>query len=73
MGVAQVRVIPATGAERFAQFIFDKLDPFIKEETEGRVKITKVEFREHGKNSAMYEAASSNEKLETILSSLKDL
>jgi len=73
MGVAQVRVIPATGAERFAQFIFEKLDPFIKEETEGRVKITKVEFREHGKNSAMYEAASSNEKLETILSSLKDL
>jgi 6-pyruvoyltetrahydropterin/6-carboxytetrahydropterin synthase len=40
VGVAQVRVIPATGAERFAQFIFDKLDPFIKEETEGRVKIT---------------------------------
>ena len=72
-GVAQVRVIPATGAERFAQFIFEKLDPFIKEETEGRVKIVKVEFREHGKNSAMYEAASSNEKLETILSNLKDL
>ena len=73
MGVAQVRVIPATGAERFAQFIFEKLDPFIKEETEGRVKITKVEFREHGKNSAIYEAASSNEKLESILSNLKDL
>ena len=36
-------------------------------------KVTKVEFKEHGKNSAMYEAASSNEKLETILSSLKDL
>ena len=54
-GVAQVRVIPATGAEKFAQFIFEKLNPFICQETDGRVKITKVEFREHGKNSAIYE------------------
>ena len=54
-GVAQVRVVPATGAERFAQFIYDKINPFILEETEGRVKIAKVEFREHGKNSAIYE------------------
>jgi len=54
-GVAQVRIVPATGAERFAQYIYDKVNPFIVEETEGRVKITKVEFREHGKNSAIYE------------------
>ena len=54
-GVAQVRIVPATGAERFAQFIYDKVNPFISEETEGRVKISKVEFREHGKNSAIYE------------------
>ena len=54
-GVAQVRVIPATGGERFSQFIFDKLNPFIEAETEGRVKISKVEFREHAKNTATYE------------------
>ena len=72
-GAAQVRVIPATGAERFAQFIFEKLNPFIKEETEGRVKVIRVEFREHGKNSAMYEEASSNEKLETVLKTLSSL
>ena len=54
-GVAQVRVVPATGAERFSQFIYDKINPFIEEETEGRVKITRVEFKEHGKNSAIYE------------------
>ena len=54
-GIAQVRVVPATGAERFAQFVYDKLNPFIVEETEGRVKVSKVEFREHGKNSAIYE------------------
>jgi 6-pyruvoyltetrahydropterin/6-carboxytetrahydropterin synthase len=54
--VAQVRIIPATGAERFAEFIFQKLNYFIKEETKGRVKVVKVEFREHEKNSAIYEA-----------------
>ena len=54
-GIAQVRVVPATGAEKFSQFIYEKLSPFIETETEGRVKIIKVEFREHGKNSAIYE------------------
>ena len=72
-GAAQVRVIPAVGAEKFSQFIYDKVNPFIQEETNGRVKIIRVEFREHGKNSAIYEPSSSNEKLETILSNLKDL
>ena len=43
-GVAQVRIVPATGAERFAKFIFDKVAPFIYTETEGRVKVTRVEF-----------------------------
>ena len=56
-GVAQVRLVPATGAERFAKFIFDKVAPFIYTETEGRVKVTRVEFREHAKNSAIYEEA----------------
>ncbi len=50
----EVRVVPATGAERFAQFIFEKIDSFVKEETEGRVKVLKVEFMEHGKNSAIF-------------------
>ena len=56
-GVAQVRIVPATGAERFAKFIFDKVAPFIYTETEGRVQVTRVEFREHAKNSAIYEEA----------------
>ena len=54
-GIAQVRIIPATGAERFAKFIFDKLNPFIQEETNSRVKVAKVEFMEHNKNTAIYE------------------
>ena len=54
-GTIQLRVIPAVGAEKFAEFLYDKVNPFIVEETEGRVKIAKVEFREHGKNTAIYE------------------
>ena len=53
-GVAQVRVIPATGAEKFAEYIYNKLNKFVDTETEGRVKVTKVKFMEHGKNAAYY-------------------
>ena len=53
-GVAQVRIIPATGAEKFAEYIYNKLNEFVKTETEGRVKVTKVKFMEHGKNAAYY-------------------
>ena len=53
-GVAQVRVIPATGAEKFAEYIYTKLNDFVQIETEGRVKVTKVKFMEHGKNAACY-------------------
>ena len=53
-GVAQVRVVPATGAERFAEYIYNKINKFVQEETDGRVKVMKVEFMEHGKNSAIY-------------------
>ena len=53
-GVAQVRVIEATGAEKFAEYIYHKLNDFVKTETEGRVKVTKVKFAEHGKNAAYY-------------------
>jgi 6-pyruvoyltetrahydropterin/6-carboxytetrahydropterin synthase len=55
LGIAQVRVIPAVGAEKFAEYIFNKLNPFIQAETEGRVKVKRVEFMEHAKNTAIYE------------------
>ena len=53
-GVAQVRIIPATGAEKFAEYIYNKLNEFVDTETEGRVRVTKVKFMEHGKNEACY-------------------
>ena len=54
-GVAQVRVVPATGAEKFAEFIFKKLNTFVRTETKERVHVKKVEFMEHNKNTAIYE------------------
>ena len=54
-GVVQLRIVPATGAERFAKFVYDKLNDFVQEETAGRVRISKVEFMEHSKNSAIYQ------------------
>ena len=53
-GIAQVRVVPATGAEQFAKFIYDKVSEFILEETNNRVRVVSVEFMEHNKNTAIY-------------------
>jgi len=52
--IAQVRIVPATGAEKFAEFIFNKLNNFVKDETNERVQVRSVEFMEHGKNTAIY-------------------
>ena len=54
IGIIQIRVIPAVGAERFAEYFYSKLNTFIQEETDGRVRVTQVEFREHEKNTALY-------------------
>ena len=53
--IAQVRIVEATGAEKFAEFIFNKLNKFVQTETDSRVRVAKVEFMEHGKNTAIYE------------------
>lgn len=53
-GVIQLRILPAVGCERFAEFLFEKINTFLKEETNGRVRATKVEVYEHERNSASY-------------------
>lgn len=52
--IVQLRIVPATGAEQFAKFIYDKVNAFVLEETDNRVRVVSVEFKEHGKNSAIY-------------------
>ncbi|MBK8808527.1 MAG: 6-carboxytetrahydropterin synthase [Bacteroidales bacterium] len=52
--VIQLRIVETVGAERFAELIYNKLQPFIQTATEGRVRIKQIEFFEHSKNSAIY-------------------
>ena len=54
-GIIQLRILPATGAEKFAEYLYYIINAFLKEETEGRVKAIKVEVYEHERNSASYE------------------
>jgi 6-pyruvoyltetrahydropterin/6-carboxytetrahydropterin synthase len=53
-GIIQLRIIPAVGAEQFSNYLWVKLNKFIQEETNGRVRVVQVEFREHEKNTAFY-------------------
>lgn len=55
-GVIQLRILPAVGAEKFAEFFYHKLNEFVNKETQGRVKVIRVEAMENHKNSAIYEA-----------------
>ena len=52
-GTIQLRIVPATGAEKFAEYIFEKIDTFVRKETGKRVQVTQVEFMEHNKNTAI--------------------
>jgi len=55
-GVIQLRLMDGpVGAERFAEFIYNKLNKFVQEETDGRVRVAQVEFFENRKNTAIYE------------------
>jgi 6-pyruvoyltetrahydropterin/6-carboxytetrahydropterin synthase len=54
-GAAQVRILPAVGAEKFAEYIYNKLQEFVSKETAGRVNVVRVECLEHGRNTAIYE------------------
>ena len=52
--IIQLRILPYTGCERFAQFLYVKINVFLKYETNFRVRATKVEVYEHERNSASY-------------------
>lgn len=53
-GIIQLRVISATGCEKFAEYLYEAINKFLFEETNGRVKAVKVEVYEHERNSASY-------------------
>tara|TARA_B110000503_G_scaffold142695_1_gene240393 strand:+ start:1932 stop:2432 length:501 start_codon:yes stop_codon:yes gene_type:complete len=53
--IIQLRIVPATGCEKFAELLYNKINIFLAEETKGRVKASKVEVYEHDRNSAAYQ------------------
>jgi 6-pyruvoyltetrahydropterin/6-carboxytetrahydropterin synthase len=53
-GLIQLRIMEDVGCEKFAEYVFKYLNKKIKEETNGRVKVHKVQCWEHGENMAEY-------------------
>jgi 6-pyruvoyltetrahydropterin/6-carboxytetrahydropterin synthase len=54
-GIIQLRILPDSGCERFAEYLFNIINEFLLDETDGRVRATRVEVCEHERNSASYE------------------
>ena len=54
VGIIQLRILESTGCEQFAKYLFGVINTFLSEETNGRVRATKVEVYEHERNSASY-------------------
>ena len=53
-GVVQLRILPATGCEKFAEYLYGVINEFLALETNNRVRAIKVEVFEHDRNSASY-------------------
>jgi hypothetical protein len=59
--VADIRVVPAVGCERFAEMAYNKMAEIIEDQKQKGValnstaRIKSVECFEHGANSAVYE------------------
>jgi len=55
-GLIQLRILNHVGCEKFAEYVFNYINAKVFEETEGRVRVLKVESFEGGtNNSALYE------------------
>lgn len=55
--LVDLRIVSATGCERFAEMVFDYADNLVNELTNGRCWVQEVTVREHGHNSATVELA----------------
>lgn len=53
-GIIQLRIMDNVCCERFAEYLYTTINDFLLEETNGRVRATKVEVYEHERNSASY-------------------
>ena len=55
LDLAEIRVFDGVGAEKFAEHAFNFADKLIREKSNDRCYVVKVECAEHGANSAIYE------------------
>lgn len=55
LGTLDLVVLPAVGCEKFAQFIFEAAEVWLKDNGYApRVRMKSVQVKEHGANSALY-------------------
>ena len=54
-GLAQITIVDGVGAEKFAEHAFNFADKLIREQTNNRCYVVKVECAEHGANSAIFQ------------------
>ncbi len=59
-GVADIRIVPAVGCERFSELAYNKMSELISNQqlsypVNATVRVKSVEVFEHGANSAVYE------------------
>ena len=55
LGLADVRMVPATSCERIAAYVFEAAQAMVSKATKGRCWVASVECLEHGANSAIYQ------------------
>lgn len=53
-GALSLRTLPQVGIECLAEYLYVKLNDFVKRDTENRVEILDIEVFEHEKNSAIF-------------------
>ena len=54
MDLASIVIMDGVGAEKFAEHDFNFADKLIREKTDNRCYVVKVECAEHGANSAIF-------------------
>ena len=55
LDLAEIRIFDGVGTEKFAEHAFNFADKLIREATDNRCYVVRVECAEHGANSAIYE------------------
>ena len=69
----QLRIIDHVGCEKFAEYVYNYINDEINKETNGRVRVLKVESFEGGtNNSAIYEPIRINTAVNNLRNSYKN-